>query len=385
MIRPVAVVLVFGFTLVVAACTSSTEPTTTLDLPSPSDSTTTLAPLPDDSTSTTAGNVEIPGTASNSLDPAVVDQMRQELASLMVEAEEVRGLPFLSVPTVVILDEAEFTSRVTALIAEDLDEADMAIDSRFFSLIGMLPEGTDLYSFFIELYGEQVAGFYDRDELEMVVPASQDGFTPLQRMTVLHELVHALTDQHFEFYEPYTTLVEDGNGDDSSAMLAIIEGDAQRASFVYLESLSPADAVAAATEALTIDSTVFNAAPAWIKSDLLFPYEQGLIFTNAVIGEGGLAGVDAAYVDPPATTEQILNYDKYVVGEGTRTLAPITAELLGWEIHDEGSFGEWGLRLASVGVGHMMIAAPSIRQHSNRPMVDPLVPDRASACALALK
>ncbi len=345
MFRPVAVVLVFGFTLVVAACTSSTEPTTTLDLPSPIDTTTTTAPPPDATTSTTIGTVEIPGTASESLDPGVVDQMREELAALMVQAEEVRGLPFLSVPTVVILDEAEFTERVGAIFAEELDEADMAIDSRYYSLIGMLPEGTDLYSLFVELFKEGVVGFYDLDETEMVVPAAQDGFTPLQRMAVVHELVHALTDQHFEFGDSLTTVDDEGNGDDSSAMRAVGEGDAQRASFVYLESLSPADAVAAVTEALLIDSTVFNAAPAWIQSDLLFPYEQGLTFTSAVIGDGGLAAVDAAYVDPPSTTEQILNYDKYVVREGTRNLAPITAELVGWEIHDEGSFGEWGLRL----------------------------------------
>ena len=284
-------------------------------------------------------------TASDSLDPVVVERIQRDLAELMVEAEEVRGLPYLSAPTVVILDETEFSARVAETIAEDLDEDELAIDSRYLALLGMLPEGTDLYGLLIDLYAEQVAGFYDGDESELVVPAAPDGFTPLQRVTVVHELVHALTDQYFDFNEEYTTLIDEGNGDDTSAYLAVIEGDAQRASFVYLESLSPFDAIQVATEALAIDSTVFDSTPAWIQDDLLFPYRQGLTFTDSVLGAGGLAGIDETYIDPPTTTEQILDYDKFVAGEGPLDLPPAATELSGWDIHDEASFGEWGLRL----------------------------------------
>ena len=345
MVGRTVLLLVVGFALIVAACTNGAETTTTLDLPLPTDPTTTTVPEPGSTTSTTMETVEFPVEASDSLEPVVVERIRRDLAELMVEAAEVRGLPFLSTPAVVILDETEFTERVGALIAEDLDEEEIAVDSRYFSLIGMLPEGTDLYSLFIELYSEQVAGFYDGDEMEMVVPASPEGFTPLQRITVVHELVHALTDQHFEFNEPYTDLVDNGTGDDTSAYLAVIEGDAQHASFVYLESLSPADAVAAAIEAFNIQSPVFDELPAWMRADLLFPYQQGLTFTESLIGDSGLAGVDEAYIDPPTTTEQILDYDKYLVREGSRNLAAISAELAGWEIHDDASFGEWHLRL----------------------------------------
>jgi hypothetical protein len=212
----------------------------------------------------------------------------------------------------------------------------------------MLPEGTDLYGLYIDLYSEQVAGFYDGDTLEMVVPASPDGFTPLQRITVLHELVHALTDQHFDFNEEFDTLIDEGNGDDTSAYLALIEGDAQRASFVYMEGLSPLEAVQAATEAFRIESPVFDSIPTWMRNDLLFPYQQGLDFTDALIGSGGLAAVDSAYSDRPTTTEQILDFTKYEIGEGPRELPALTTLPSGWETHDEGSygesFGEWGLR-----------------------------------------
>jgi hypothetical protein len=339
-----------AFSLVLVGCTTGADTTSTTATQTTSGETTaTTAPVESTTspveTSTTA--LEIPVTASDSLDPGVVERIQKELAELMAEAEEVRGLPYLSAPEVVILNETEFSARVAEIIAEDLDEDELAIDSRFRALLGMLPEGADLYGLYIDLYTEGVTGFYDEGEL--VVPAAPDGFTPLQRITVVHELVHALTDQYFDLNEDYTTLIDEGNvsrrGDDTNAALAVLEGDAQRASIVYLESLSPFDAIQAATEALAFDTKVFDSTPAWIQDDLLYPYRQGLTFTEAVIGAGGLAGVDETYVDPPTTTEQILDYDKYVVGEGPLDLPSAATELSGWDIHDEGSFGEWGLRL----------------------------------------
>jgi len=336
-----------AFSLVVVGCTTgagTTSTTATQTTPGETttsgETTTTTAPV-----ETTTTNLEVAVTASDSLDPLVVERIQRELAELMVEAEEVRGLPYLSAPRVVILDEAEFSARVAEIFAEDLDEDEVAIDSRYRALLGMLPEGADLYGLYIDLYTEGVTGFYDGDEGELVVPAAPDGFTPLQRVTVVHELVHALTDQHFDFDEDYTTLIDEGNGDDRSAYLAVIEGDAQRASFVYLETLSPFDAIQAATEAFAIDTTVFDSTPGWIQDDLLYPYRQGFIFTEAVIGAGGLAGVDETYIDPPTTTEQVLDHRKYVVGEGPLDLPSAPTELSGWDIHKEASFGEWGLRL----------------------------------------
>ena len=287
----------------------------------------------------------IPGTASDSIDPAVVEGIRAELAGLMVEAEQVRGLPFIATPTVTILDEAEFTQRVSDLVAEDLDEEDLAVDSAFYSMLGMLDPGTDLYQLLIGLYTDQVVGFYDGDTEEMVVPAAPDGFTSLQKITVLHELVHALTDQHFDFNDEFELLIDEGNGDDLSAFQSLIEGDATRSQFVYMEGMSPAEAVQAAAEALLYDSSVLESVPAWIQADLTFPYDHGLVFVDAIASGGGLAAVDTAYQNPPQTTEQILDPARYIRNEPPRDLAPLTVELDGWDLYDEAVFGEWGLRL----------------------------------------
>ena len=373
-------VFVVVVALFVAACSPSADSTTTSSPPATTtdgggEDPTTTAGGGEGSTTTAGGGegstttstvpasdvtISVPGTASESIDPAVVDEMRSELAALMVEAEQVRGIPFIATPTVVILDEAEFSQRVTDLIAEDLDKEDLAIDSAFFAMLGMLDPGTDLYQLLIDLYTEQVAGFYDGDTEEMVVPAAPDGFTALQRLTVLHELVHALTDQHFDFNDEFEVLIDEGNGDDSSAFQALIEGDATRSQFVYMEGMSPIEAVEAATEALSYDSSVLDSVPEWIQSDLTFPYDQGLFFVEAITATGGLAAVDEAYQNPPQTTEQVLDPARYSRSEPPRELAPLTVQIDGWDLYDEATFGDWGLRLlldGSVSPGEVTQAA----------------------------
>jgi len=329
--------------LAAAACTSGGGATTTT-VTSDTTAATSSVPSTTEPTTTTIPPSSIPGTASPSLDPKVVAEMRGEVAALMGVAEGVRGLPFLQTPPVTILDRQAFADRVGKLVAEDLDADRLAADARFYTLMGMLPPGTDLYRLLIDLYTEQVAGFYDGDAKEMVVPAAPDGFTPLQKITIVHELVHALTDQHFDFNDEYQRRNDEGNGDDASAMAALVEGDATYFQFVYMESLSPLEAAQAATEALGLESSRFDAAPEWIRRDLLFPYDQGLTFVQSLVADGGIARVDQAYQDLPDTTEQILHPARYLRREDPLALDPVDAAPPGWEVHDEGSLGEWGLR-----------------------------------------
>lgn len=271
--------------------------------------------------------------------------MRADIGEQILQVEESRGLPFLEIPTVTILDEAAFTARVNATLEEDLDEEEVAGQEAMFTLLGMLDESYDLYQLLVDLYTEQVAGFYDTEAKELVVPASVDGITPLQEVVIAHELTHALTDQHFDVTDEYTRRVDEGVVDDASAMLALLEGDATYQQFLHLESLDPAEAAAAALEALAADSSVLRSAPMWIQRDLSFPYEQGLVFAGALIADGGLKRVDEAYQEPPVSTEQILDPNKYFRGELPMPIDALTVDLAGWEMFDEATMGEWGVRL----------------------------------------
>jgi hypothetical protein len=271
--------------------------------------------------------------------------MRQEIGVLILDAEESRGLPFLSVPTITILDQAAFTERVNTDLKADLAEEDLAADEAMLKLLAMLEPGDDLESMVIELYTEQVAGFYDPETKELVVPVATDGITPLQSITIVHELIHALTDQHFDFNDEYERRIDEGNGDDASAALALIEGDATYQQFLFLESMSAEDAADAALEVQSFDSAVFDAMPAWLQRDLGFPYEKGLTFVGQIMSTAGLKGVDDAYKDLPISTEQILDPNKYLRNAQPEPMTPLSVDLPGWELAEEATFGEWGIQL----------------------------------------
>lgn len=342
--RFLLVALVALLALAMAACDNSSDASTTSTSTGPdgstaTSSTTTSAPI------TELDPSDIPGTHSPSITDEADAMMREEIGVLILEAEESRALPFLSIPTVTILDDAEFQARVEEIIAGDLDPVEIAADEAFFRLLGMLDDDVDLGALLVDLYAEQVAGFYDPDAEEMVVPAAPDGFSPLQRITVFHELIHALTDQHFDYEDVVDERAETGNGDDLSAAIAVVEGDATYQQFLFLEAMDPLDAVNAALESLSIDTTVLDSVPGWMALDLTFPYEQGLIFMNEIIEDGGLNGVDLVYQDLPTTTEQILEPRKYLRREEPGPIDPLTVELAGWDVNEDASFGEWGVRL----------------------------------------
>ncbi|MEZ5176440.1 MAG: hypothetical protein R2823_09585 [Acidimicrobiia bacterium] len=339
------VALAIGALLVVTAgCDNGAKPETT----TPGASTT--APTRPDTTTTvpTITSIppdQIPGTHSASITDELDTRMRSDIGDLILAAEQSRALPFLQMPTVTILDEADFRSRVAEQVSEDLDPAEISGDQALFELMGMLDGDTDLGELLIDLYTEQVLGFYDGSTKEIVVPSAPDGFSAYQRITLVHELVHALTDQHFEFDPEFERRDTEGNIDDAAALLALVEGDATYQQFLYIEDMDPAEAIEAALEALSFESSTLDAAPRWVGMDLAFPYEQGLIFIQQVISDGGLKAVDEAYQDPPDTTEQILEPRKYLRREDPEPLDPVTVTLPGWEIHEDASWGEWGVRM----------------------------------------
>lgn len=332
--------------LTAAACDNGSSPDTTGvtstsggDIEGVSSTTSTSVPL------TAIPADQIPGSHSSSISDDVDALMRTEIGELMIAAEASRALPFIDIPTVTILDQAEFQARVEVSVSDEIDPIDMERDASFFRLMGMLDDEVDLGALLVALYGEQVVGFYDPDTQEMVVPAAPDGFSPLQRITVVHELVHALTDQHFDYADVSDDRSENGTDDEVSSLLAVVEGDATYQQFLFLEGMDPADAVKAALESLSYDTSTLDNVPEWIALDLTFPYEKGLVFTTQIVGEGGLQGVDEVYQDPPTSTEQILEPRKYLRREEPEPLEPVSVTLSGWEIHDDSAFGEWGVHL----------------------------------------
>lgn len=338
-------VALVALSLLLVACDSSTATETSVIAKNDSTSTTTTTTAaPADSTQTTGAPVV---NASDDLDPAVVDQLAAQVTELIAATEQVRGLPFLSPPIVTILSPEELEARVRADLEEEIDPAELAIETRVLQLFGLLEAGDDYEEMIVDLYGEQVAGFYDGDTGEMVIGGQAADLSPYTKTVVVHELIHALTDQHFLFNDDYQAMWDEERFDEGAAFQALIEGDATYFQFVYIQELPLAEQLAMATEALelTRQSTATAGVPDWLINSLAFPYESGQQFVEALVDSGGIAAVDSAYVDRPVSTEVIMHPSRYEGGESVFAVTPLDITIDGYEVYETSSYGEWGLRL----------------------------------------
>jgi hypothetical protein len=95
------------------------------------------------------------------------------------------------------------------------------------------------------------------------------------------------------------------------------------------------------------DMPVFDSAPAYIQSELTFPYFWGLHFIRTLYLDGGWAAVDTAYQNPPLSSEQILHPERYPKDSPVDLISPNVLDALnsGWEetVHDV--LGEWSTRM----------------------------------------
>ena len=294
-------------------------------------------------TSTTLGTTSTTATTTTVPDGEAGD-LGADVQALIAVTEELRGRRFLTPVDVVVISPAEMAERVRADLQEELDPEEIAVEQAFTRLLGILPEGVDLGRAIEDLYAEQVAGFYDGDTGELVV-ASAEELTPLGRTIVVHELIHALADQHFGISDALDGLVDAERYHEASALQALAEGDATYFQMVYLQQLTPDDQVQAMLESFEADTTVLDSLPDWFGEDLAFPYEWGFGFVERLVQEGGAAAIDQAYELLPTTVEQIMHPAAYLTLEPGRPVALPATALEGYEVVEEGAFGEWNLML----------------------------------------
>ena len=336
--------LLLALVIVVAACTNGSTTTSTDSsggtVTTTSGSPETTSEIPEGTTTTVAPTwTELPG-----LD-ALPQEIQDELLELVRLTEEVRDLKFSEPPTITIVTNAELEERVRALIEEDAE--DFPADEALYKLLGLLDPEADLEAMLTDLYGEQFAGFYDGETGELVVPIREEGFSVVQRGTLVHELTHAVTDQHFEFDPVINQMFDDDRLDQVSAFQGLVEGDASMAEILYLQTLSQRELGEFMAEALQIDTSALDSSPQFIQDSLIFPYDAGLAFVQRLYTAGGWEAVNEAYStlpDLPGSTEQVItpsDYRRDLPADVTLGDIPLS----GYTLERQSVWGELGFRI----------------------------------------
>ncbi len=275
----------------------------------------------------------------------------QNYDDITEEVSDLRGLDVLEPIVVTPKNREQLGVELEADLEEDYPPEERYADERELIAFGLMDPDVDLGQLIVELYTEQVAGYYDPKSSEMVVV--QEGpmgerFTASEHVTFAHEVIHALQDQHFDI-DAGVLEREDLSDDQSLAITALIEGDATLSELQYLlerpELLNEFLAEIGDTD---FDTTTLDGAPPLIVETLLFPYDSGYIFVEAIYDDGGWEAVNAAFADPPQSTEQIIHPEKYLMREvpDEVDVADFTP-LLGddWDTFDINTFGEYQIRV----------------------------------------
>ena len=170
---------------------------------------------------------------------------------------------------------------------------------------------------------EQAAAFYDYHKKKLFIletpESTADLHTEAEKMALSHELAHALADQQFHL-EKY---IREGahSDDDSTARLAVMEGQASWLMTAYLSKESTGQAalppgvielMSHAVESSSSQYPVFAKAPLYLRESLVFPYTTGMLFQNAIYEKLGKESFTEVFRRPPQSTQQIIHPEKYL-------------------------------------------------------------------------
>ena len=184
-----------------------------------------------------------------------------------------------------------------------------------YRLFGLLPDTLELRALLLDLYTEQVAGYYDPDSATLFGVAGAD--RAQLRLVLAHEMVHALQGQ----YLPLDSILQaTANNDRLTAAQAILEGQATLASIDVLAPGQDVTAHAAVLGAVPRPGAAAAVRDAGVRAraaggaggaDLPLSRRRGV---HALVGDAGPKDTLPYGRAMPVSTEQILHPDRYARG-----------------------------------------------------------------------
>ena len=243
--------------------------------------------------------------------PGYEGPYRKEVRAAIPRLEESSGLAFQRLPVLETRTRDEVRAFLEREFNAQLTPLQLAGTQGAYRLFGLLPDSLDLRTFLLDLLTEQVAGYYDPKTKVLYVV--DDAAPEIRDVTITHELMHALQDQHTRLDSVETLR---GQNDRMVAMQAVIEGQAvlEQLSVMTggdLEGRIPGgwggvrELIREGQEAMP----EFAAAPMFLQETLLFPYLSGAEFVRRVKRQ---RPGKPPYAPFAASTEQVLHPEKYL-------------------------------------------------------------------------
>jgi len=244
--------------------------------------------------------------------PAVFSQMDQMVSTLA----EITGWPVKRKVPSEILSKDKFQRYLSSHIKDSSHDKETRAEELALKMFGLVPQDFNLGRETEDLLGEQAAAFYDYRKKRLYIidstPAGEE-----QQMALVHELAHALADQQ----HPLGKYLNQGSPDSdaSTAREAVMEGQATWLTWAYEAKRSggKGEVPLRLLDQLTQENgdnaefPVLDKTPLYMRESLLFPYNQGARFQDAVYRKMGRGAFEAVFAQAPASTQQILHPADY--------------------------------------------------------------------------
>ena len=249
---------------------------------------------------------------------------------------------------------AEWISReklrkfVEARLKDEVKPEEIRVEQLTLRMFGLIPEGFDLRKTTVDLVTEQAAAFYDYNRKRLYVLDTEEDATE-RRVTLAHELAHALADQRFSLKKYMKAGMT--SDDATTARQAVVEG---QATWLMWAFLAAGEGKAAEAPSAIVDMAakvaqgsqeqfpVLNGSPLYVRESMMFPYTKGLLFQDAAFKKHGQQSFSDVFEHAPTSTQQILHPEVYE--KGTK---PVDVELADirqpkqYRTLAEGSVGEF--------------------------------------------
>ena len=258
--------------------------------------------------------------------------------------EKATGLKFKTPPIVESKPRDSVRVYLERKFSEDLPASELSGMERSYKAFGLLPASMDLRGFMLDLLTEQVAGYYDPKAKTLYVVEGDD--EAVTNITISHELVHALQDQHFNLDS--LQRARDDN-DRLTTGQAVVEGQAtleQIGAMIGSDNAITAlpggwDRVRQMIREAQASMPVFASAPMILQETLIFPYLTGAEFMRKFKQE--VPG-QSPYSRMPVSTEQMMHTERYFESRDEPTRVVLPAPLSGKEAY-QNNLGEFETRI----------------------------------------
>jgi len=286
-----------------------------------------------------------------SIAAAPAQELFTHIGAIKEGLSAITGLEFTRDVPYALITKDQLRKYLERRLHDTMKPDDVRSEELTLKMLGLVPQDFDLRANTLALLTEQAAAFYDYNQKRLFV-LKDAGAGEDERVALIHELAHALADQHFHLAK----FIHEGmkSDDDSTARQAVMEGQATWLMAAYIAKEEgglpevPPELIEKMRKSVASSAVeqypVFSQAPLYIRESLVFPYADGLAFQDAVFRKLGKEAFAEVFMRPPKSSGQILHPERYLAHAGVAIPdPPAVPNVREFRKLAEGTLGEFDL------------------------------------------